>query len=378
MANPTKFSGLELRSKITSGGKLELWLEDVATPEPAPDEVLIRVEASPINPSDLGMLLGPADLSTLHSSGTTDRPTLTAAIPQPRLAAFAARLDEPMRVGNEGAGTVVKTGANAQALLGRTVAAFASGMYAQYRIAKASECIALQEGTTPKQGASAFVNPLTALGMLETLRREGHTALVHTAAASNLGQMLNRLCLADGIALVNIVRNPEQAHILREIGAKYVLDSTSPSFTADLTDALAETGATLAFDAISGGTLATTILGAMEAALSRKATAYNRYGSPIHKQVYLYGVLDTGPTILERNAGMAWGIGGWLVTSFLQKIGPQGAERLRDRVAANLTTIFASNYTSEISLAEALSPKIIAAYSKRTTGEKHLITPHKS
>jgi NADPH:quinone reductase-like Zn-dependent oxidoreductase len=236
----------------------------------------------------------------------------------------------------------------------------------------------LPEGTTPKEGASAFINPLTALGMVEAMRREGHTALVHTAAASNLGQMLNRVCLADGIALVNVVRNTKQAGILREIGAKYVLDSTTPTFVSELTDALAETGATLAFDAVGGGTLAATILSSMEKAAGRKATTYNRYGSPIHKQVYIYGILDTGPTEIDRSFGMAWGVGGWLLTWFMQKIGPQDAQRLRDRVAAELTTTFASHYTTEISLAHALSPDVIAAYSKRATGEKYLITPNKS
>ena len=380
MADVADVSGLELRSKITSGGELELWLEDVTTPELAADEVVIRVEASPINPSDLGVLLGPADLSTIRSGGTSDRPTATASIPRSRMTGVAGRLDESMLVGNEGAGVVVKAGADLQALIGRTLATRTLGMYAQYRVAKASECLVLPEGTTPKEGASAFINPLTALGMVETMRREGHTALVHTAAASNLGQMLNRVCLADGIALVNVVRNAKQAGILREIGAKYVLDSTTPAFVSELTDALAETGATLAFDAVGGGTLAATILSSMEKAAGRKATTYNRYGSPIHKQVYIYGILDTGPTEIDRSFGMAWGVGrrGWLLTWFMQKIGPQDAQRLRDRVAAELTTTFASHYTAEISLAQALSPDVIAAYSKRATGEKYLITPNKS
>jgi NADPH2:quinone reductase len=378
MADVANVSGLELRSKITSSGELELWLEDVTTPELAADEVVIRVEASPINPSDLGLLLGPADLSTIRSGGTADRPTATVSIPRSRMAGVADRLDQSMLVGNEGAGVVVKAGADVQAMIGRALATRTLGMYAQYRVAKASECVVLPEGTTPKEGASAFINPLTALGMVETMRREGHTALVHTAAASNLGQMLNRVCLADGIALVNVVRNTKQAGILREIGAKHVLDSTTPTFVSDLTDALAETGATLAFDAVGGGTLAATILSSMEAAARRKATTYNRYGSPIHKQVYIYGILDTGPTEIDHSFGMAWGVGGWLMTWFMQKIGPQDAQRLRDRVAAELTTTFASHYTAEISLAEALSPDVIAAYSKRATGEKYLITPNKS
>lgn len=370
-------SGLELRSKITRGGTLELWLEEVTTPDPAPDEVVLRVEATPINPSDLAMLLGPVDLSTLRAGGTPERPLTTGSVPQSRLALLAARLDQPMLAGNEGAGIVVDAGPEARGLIGRAVAARAPGMYAQYRVVKLSDCLVLPQGVPPKVGAAAFINPLTALGMIETMRREGHMALVHTAAASNLGQMLNRLCQAEGIALVNIVRSRDQAALLRELGAKYVLDSTTASFASDLTDAVAETGATLGFDAIGGGSMAATILSCMEKALSRKATAYNRYGSPVHKQVYIYGGLDMRPTDLPRNFGMAWGVGGWLMPWYLHKIGPRDAQRLHERVAAELTTTFASRYTAEISLSEALAPPIIAAYNKRATGEKYLITPNR-
>jgi NADPH:quinone reductase len=371
-------SGLELRSKITRGGTLELWLEEVTTPDPAPDEVVLRVEATPINPSDLAMLLGPVDLSTLRAGGTPERPLTTGSVPQSRLALLAARLDQPMLAGNEGAGIVIDAGLEARGLIGRAVAARAPGMYAQYRVVKLSDCLVLPQGMPPKVGAAAFINPLTALGMIETMRREGHTALVHTAAASNLGQMLNRLCQAEGIALVNIVRSRDQAALLRELGAKYVLDSTTASFANDLTDAAAETGATLGFDAIGGGSMAATILSCMEKALSRKATAYNRYGSPVHKQVYIYGGLDMRPTDLPRNFGMAWGVGGWLMPWYLHKIGPRDAQRLHERVAAELTTTFASRYTAEISLSEALAPAIIAAYNKRATGEKYLITPNRA
>jgi NADPH:quinone reductase-like Zn-dependent oxidoreductase len=371
-------SGLALRSRITAGGKLELWLEEGTAPDPAADEVVLRVEAAPINPSDLGLLLGPADVSTLQFGGTAERPIVTGTVPKARLAGVAGRLDAAMPVGNEGAGTVVAAGANARALEGRVVAALGGGMYAQYRVLKAADCLVLPEGIPARAGASAFVNPLTALGMVETMHREGHTAPVHTAAASNLGQMLSRICLADGIPLVNIVRNAQQAEVLRGIGAKYVLDSTSPGFAAELTEALAETGATLAFDAIGGGTMAGTILAAMEAAQSRKLASYSRYGSSVHKQVYIYGSLDPGPKVIAGNFGMAWGVGGWLVTSFLRNIGREGAERLRARVVAELTTTFASHYTAEISLAEALSRDAIAAYSRRATGEKYLINPNRT
>lgn len=370
-----KLSGLELRSKITSGGKLELSLEEAVVPEPATDEVVIRVEASPINPSDLGMLLGPADAATFTAGGTRERPSATAVVPPSRLPLVAGRLDQAMLVGNEGAGLVVEAGAEAREWLGRRVATRTFGMYAQYRVARVADCLLLPPGATSRQGASAFINPLTALGMVETLRREGHTALVHTAAASSLGHMLNRLCQADNIPLVNIVRSAAQVAILRGVGARYVIDSTSPGFAAELTDAVAETNATLAFDAIGGGTLVATILTCMERAASRQATSYNRYGSSTHKQVYIYGGLDTRPTELARNFGMAWGVGGWLMTWYLQKIGSRDTQRLRERVAAELTTTFATHYTAEISLTEALSPAVIAAYNKRATGEKYLITP---
>jgi NADPH:quinone reductase-like Zn-dependent oxidoreductase len=372
--------GLQLRSLIKKSGELELSLAKVAIPEPSADEVVVRVEATPINPSDLGLLLGAADMATAKLSGTSDDPVVTVTVPETRMPAMAGRLDEAMPVGNEGAGVVVKAGASdaAQRLLGKTVAMIGGAMYAQYRCLKAADCLLLPEGTTPAEGASCFVNPLTALGMVETMRRGGFKALVHTAAASNLGQMLNKVCLKDGIALVNIVRNPQQKELLRAIGAVHVCDSTSPTFLEDLTRALLETGATLAFDAIGGGKLPGQILTCMETAANMTAKIYSRYGSTVHKQVYIYGGLDTRPTELNRNFGMAWGIGGWLLFPFLQKIGPTDAQKLRERVAAELKTTFASHYTQVISLREALQLDNIAAYSKRATGEKYLINPNKA
>lgn len=367
--------GLQLRSIIKSSGELELSLAEVAIAPPAGDEVLVRVEASPLNPSDLGLLLGPADLSTLKSAGGVT----TAQVPERFLKAMAARIDESMPVGNEGAGVVVAAGPDpaAQALIGKTVALLGGAMYAQYRTAKAADVLVLPEGATAADGASCFVNPLTALGMTETMRAEGHTALVHTAAASNLGQMLNKICLKDGIALVNIVRSAEQAKILTDIGAKYVVDSTSPTFQDDLTAALIETGATIAFDAIGGGKLASQILSGMEAAANSRGGAYSRYGSSVFKQVYIYGSLDPRPSELARNYGLSWAVGGWLLTPFLAKLGAEGVARLRKRVADELKTTFASHYTAEISLAEALQPDVIAAYNRKTTGEKYLINPSK-
>lgn len=373
-------TGLQLRSLITKSGELEISLVDVPTPEPAEDEVVVRIEAAPINPSDLGLLVGAADMSTAKASGTKQAPVITAKVPEGAMRAMGARLDQSLPVGNEGAGVVIKTGSSdaAKALMGKTVAMIGGAMYAQYRTLKARDCQPLPEGTTAAEGASWFVNPLTALGMTETMRREGHKALVHTAAASNLGQMLNKICIKDGIGLVNIVRSKEQAEILKKIGAKYVVDSSVPDFLDDLTAALVETGATIAFDAIGGGRLAGDILNCMEIAINKTAKEYSRYGSSVHKQVYVYGALDIRPIELPRGFGMAWGVGGWLLTPFLQKIGPADIGRLRQRVVSELKTTFASHYTKVVSLQEALDPANIAVYAKRATGEKFLINPNKS
>jgi NADPH:quinone reductase len=370
-------TGLELRSLVTAEGTLELSLARVPRPVPAADEVVVRIEASPINPSDLGLLLAGADVAAAEAKGAGAEVKVTAPIAAAALRGMAGRIGRSLPVGNEGAGVVVSAGASAasQALLGRTVAMLGGAMYAQFRRLKAADCLALPEGVAPEAGASAFVNPLTALGMVETMRREGHKALVHTAAASNLGQMLNRLCQAEGVPLVNIVRSPAQAEILAGLGAKHIADTSQPSFLDDLVAALKATGATLAFDAIGGGKLAGQILNAMEAVASAAAQNYSRYGSTVHKQVYIYGGLDTGPTELTRGFGMSWGIGGWLVSDFLGKVGPETVARLRARVAAEITTTFASQYTSTLSLADLLKPEIMVAYNRKATGEKYLINP---
>ncbi len=372
-------SGLQLRSLLKKSGELELSLVEVPTPEPADDEVVVRVEASPINPSDLGLLIGPADMSAAKASGTKEMPVITATMPEAAMRMMGGRLDQSLPVGNEGAGTVIRTGASdaAKALMGKTVSMIGGAMYTQYRVLKVRDVMELPAGTTAADGASWFVNPLTALGMTETMRRENHKALVHTAAASNLGQMLNKICIKDGIGLVNIIRSMEQADILRKIGARYIVDSSAPSFTDDLTNALVETGATIAFDAIGGGKLASQILTAMEVAANKTAKEYSRYGSNVYKQVYIYGSLDNRPTELSRSFGLTWGVGGWLLTPFLQKIGPAEIGRLRQRVASELKTTFASHYTKVVSLAEALDPANIAVYAKRATGEKFLINPNK-
>ena len=372
-------SGLRLQSTVKNNGTLELALAEVPVAEPTSDQVVIQVEAAPINPSDLGVMFGLADVTSASQSGTADRPVITANVPEKMMGAMKGRMDTPIPCGNEGAGTVVKAGDSdaAQALLGKKVAGFGGAMYAQFRTAGAAEIMPLPADATARDGASCFVNPLTALGMTETMRLEGHTALVHTAAASNLGQMLNKICIADGIQLVNIVRKPEQAALLKELGAKYVVNSSTDSFIADLTDALAETGATIAFDATGGGRLANNILIAMEQAAQRNASGHAQYGSTVHKQVYIYGGLDRSTTELTRNYGMAWGIGGWLLPNFMARVGMEVMGKLQARVGAELKTTFASHYTNEVSLAEALTMDALSVYGKMTTGEKFLINPSK-
>ena len=363
----------ELRSTITGEGRLELELAEVPVPPPRAGEVTVQVEATPINPSDLGLLLGPADLATLEI-GKDGR--LSASVPAAAMPGMASRLDQPMPVGNEGAGTVVDAGPGCEDWIGKKVGMWGGGMYAQLRTLPAHACAVLPDHATAADGASMFINPLTALGFVETMRAEGHTAIVHTAAASNLGQMLNRICRKDGIALVNIVRSPAQVQLLREGGAAIVIDSSAANYETALIDAIAATGATLAFDAIGGGVQVARILAAMEVVAARRLTAFSRYGSDTLKQVYSYGVLDTSPIVLDRWVGFAWSVSGWLLTHFLARH-DQDMARLRQRVLDELTTTFASHYTATISLAEALDPDILRAYARRSTGEKYLIDPRR-
>lgn len=379
MTAPDQGSALQLRSTVLEDGTLRLSLESVPIPEPQDDEVLVRVEASPINPSDLGLLFGVADMSTAKASGTEELPVVTATIPDKLMGAVKTRVGASLPVGNEGAGVVVDAGSDpaAQALIGKTVGMIGGAMYSQYRAVPANRVLPLEEGTTPAEGASCFVNPLTALGMVETMRLEGHAALVHTAAASNLGQMLQNVCLGDDVPLVNIVRKSEQAKLLRGLGAKHVCNSSEATFSKDLVEAVAATGATLAFDAVGGGKLASQILTAMEVAAAADTKSYTPYGSTTHKQVYIYGALDRGPTELTRNFGMTWGVGGWLLTPFLQRIGPKRMQELQMRVAREIKTTFASAYTREVSLAEALTLEAIATYGRQATGTKYLVNPNK-
>jgi NADPH:quinone reductase len=368
-------TGQQLRSRVSDKGQLELSLVDVDVTPPVGNEVLLRVEAAPINPSDLGLLLAGADVSAMSISPTG---TVTAAIDPSVLKTLSGRYGISMSVGNEGAGTVIAAGesAAAQALLGRTVAVAGGSMYSHYRVVDAGACLVLPEGTPATVGASSFVNPMTALGMVETMRLEGHTALVHTAAASNLGQMLVKLCAEEGVSLVNVVRSPAQVATLRALGAAYICDSSQPTFMSDLVAAITATSATLAFDATGGGTLASQLLTAMEQAAIANSTEYSRYGSTTFKQVYIYGGLERSLTTLTRNFGFSWSLGGWLLTPFLIKLGGEGIARLRQRVADGITTTFASSYSRTITLDEALDPANVATYARQATGEKFLITPH--
>jgi NADPH2:quinone reductase len=374
---PADRATLQLVSLVTAAGDLELSLASVAVPTPGPDEVVLRVEAAPVNPSDLVLLLAGANPAQLAIAGSPEHPALRVRLPS--LRGLDARVGVPMAVGNEGAGTVVEAGESpaAQALLGKVVAvATGSGMYAGYRVVRAAFCLPLGDGASAIDGASAVINPQTALGFLETMRREGHRALANTAAASNLGKMLIRLCRADGIPLVNIVRRSDQAEALRALGASHVCVSTSQSFLADLTDAFAETGVTIAFDALGGGPLAGHLLACMETAINRKTTTYSRYGSATHKQVYIYGGLDRSPTVLDRSYGLAWGVSGWLMTPVMASLAPERVAALRTRIADELTTTFASPHGATVSLRGALSREAIRAYAAQSTGAKTLILPH--
>ncbi len=371
----------EIRSKATSDGNIELSIAKVEKPVPGDDEVLIEVQASPINPSDLGLLLSfAADVQNINVTGSGDDTVATMPVHPALMGSLKPRLDESMPVGNEGAGVIIDAGINAKDLIGKTVGLAGGAMYSQYRCVPAASCLVMDEGTTPKQAASSFVNPLTALAFVETMKMENHTALVHTAAASNLGQMLVKICKDDGIQLVNIVRKQEQVDLLKSIGAEYVCNTSDESFMDDLVTALVETGATLGFDATGGGNngeLPGQILAAMEIAANKNATEYSRYGSDTYKQVYIYGGLDQSPTILKRAFGLSWGLGGWLLTPMIGKIGMERFQEMRMRVAREINSTFASNYAKEISFEEMLQPEIIREYAKQATGKKYLVNPHK-
>jgi NADPH2:quinone reductase len=370
---------LQLRSKVTSEGQLELSLSEVEKPVPSAEEVLIRVDATPINPSDLGVVLAMADTATARSSGSGNATVVRINIEERFLRVQSGRFGKPLTIGNEGAGVVVAAGDSpgGQALLGKTVATWGGSMYAHFKTQAADQCLVLNQGTTAEEGASCFVNPLTVLGMLGTMRREGHNALIHTAAASNLGQMLVKACQNEGVELVNIVRKGDQVRLLEGLGAKHVCNSETPAFGDCLTEALIDTGATLGYDAIGGGHMAGRILSAMEAAALARGANVGRYGSTTHKQVYIYGGLDRGPTEFNRSFGMTWGIGGWLLPNYLVQVGPEEGQRMRSQVADEIKTTFASAYTERISLLEFLDIDHIRRFEKQATGEKYLVVPQR-
>jgi NADPH:quinone reductase-like Zn-dependent oxidoreductase len=368
----------QLFTLISNEGQLEISLKTVDVPQPKAHEVIVRIEAAPINPSDMWPMFGPANLA--EGVLSEDKSTFSAPVHKGILPRIKSRLGQVLPIGNEGAGTVIAAGDSeaAQSLMGKTVAILTGGTYAQYCCVPAQACIVHNESTSAINAASSFVNPLTALGMVETMRMEGHTALVHTAAASSLGQMLNKICLAQDVPLVNIVRSQQQADILKEIGATYICDSSSKTFKADLYQAIDETGATLAFDAIGGGEIVSDILTAMEHSGSKDAVGFNTYGSESNKQVYIYGGLDFSPSILNRAYGMTWGIGGWLLMRFLAKLQPQQIVKLQQQVANEITTTFACTFTEELSFEQAMTPAIVLQYNAKKTGGKYLINPNKN
>lgn len=371
----------QIRSIVTSEGNIEISIVKVDKPIPTDDEVLIEVHAAPINPSDIGLLLTFAgDLSNIDISESGDGLVASIKIHPGLMASMKPRLDKSLAVGNEGAGIVVDAGKNVKELIGKTVGLAGGSMYSQYICVPAINCLVMEEGTTPKEAASSFVNPLTALSFIETMKMENHSAIVHTAAASNLGQMLVKICKDDGIPLVNIVRKQEQVDILKNIGAEYVCNTSDPDFMKTLVKAVMETGATLGFDATGGGNngeLPGQILSAMEVAANKNSKEYSRYGSETYKQVYIYGGLDQSPSILKRSYGMSWGLGGWLLTPMLGKIGMDKFQIMRKRIAKEIKTTFASTYIQEISLEEMLQPEIINSYAKHKTGNKYLVNPQK-
>ena len=371
----------EIRSTVTGDGNVEISIAKVGIPTPADDEVLIEIYAAPINPSDLALLTTfGGDVSNIKISGSGDNMVASMSVHPAVMRSMKSRVGQSMPVGNEGAGVVVDAGINAKSLIGKTVGLAGGAMYSQYKCAPAVNCLVMDDGIAPSEAASSFVNPMTALSFVETMKMENHSAIVHTAAASNLGQMLVKVCKSENIPLVNIVRKEEQVDILKNIGAKYICNTNESDFMESLVGALTETGATLGFDATGGGNngeLAGQILAAMEVAANNASGEYSRYGSETYKQVYIYGGLDPSPTILKRSYGMSWGLGGWLLTPMLGKIGMEKFQEMRARISKEIKTTFASEYSQEISFEEMLQPEIINSYVKQKTGSKFLVNPQK-
>lgn len=365
-------SGKQLFTTLAADGTLTVEIEEVSVPDPTGNQVLVKMEAAPINPSDLAILTGAADLeNAVYSNGK-----FAATMPEPFNKASKARHGQKLPAGNEGAGTVVAAGdgAMAQGLVGQRVACVPGNAYSQYVLADAMMCMPLGDHSA-EAGASAFVNPMTALGFTECAKRDGQSAIVHTAAASNLGQMLIKICAEDGLDLVNIVRKSENVDMLKGKGAKYVVNSSDDDFMAQLRSAIDETGAFYGFDPIGGGQSVDTVFKAMEQVAVSKMSDYSRYGSDQKKQMFIYGRLDLGATILTPSYGFGWTLSGWLLTPFLQNAGMETVMRMRKRVLDNLTTTFASHYKTRVTLEEMLTKDAVIDYRAMKTGEKYLVTP---
>ena len=364
----------QMQSCVHDNGTVECTLIEVEVPDPGPDEVLVAIEAAPINPSDLGLMFGAADLSTVRATERDGQPAVLLDVPDAAMRAMGPRIGHWLAVGNEGSGRVIAAGESeaAQALMGQRVGMFGGEMYAEHRCLPASQCMAFPERITAEQAASCFVNPMTALGFMETRLMEGQRAIVHTAAASNLGQMLVRLCQADDVPLVNIVRSDEQVELLRSMGVEWALNSQSESFMKDLISALVATGATLAFDAVGGGRGVNRILTAMEIAAAQTGP-WSRYGSEEPKQAYIYGQLDLTATELTRGYGWVWSVSGWLLTPFMKRAGVDVVARMQKRVLDEIDTTFVSHYSSRISLTEAITVDAVMDYGARKTGQKTLL-----
>ncbi len=365
---------LQMQSCVHDNATVECALVEVTVPEPGPDEVVVAVDAAPINPSDLGLMFGAADLASVREAERDGQPAVILDVPQAAMRAMAPRVGQWMAVGNEGSGRVVAVGQGeaAAALMNQRVGMFGGEMYAGHRCLPAAQCLAFPNTISAEQAASCFVNPMTALGFMETRDMEGQKAMVHTAAASNLGQMLLRLCQADDVPLVNIVRSSEQVELLRSMGAEWVLNSQDESFMKQLIEALVATGATLAFDAIGGGRGVNRILTAMEIAAAQTGP-WSRYGSEQAKQAYIYGQLDLGPTELTRGYGWVWSVSGWLLTPFMNRAGADRVARMRDRVVKEIDSTFMSHYSSRISLQQAMTVDAVLEYGARKTGQKTLL-----
>ena len=366
-------TGKQLFTTLESDGTLTLQIEDVTFPEPKDNQVLVKMEAAPINPSDLAILTGAADFENAEYSPGK----VVAKMPEPFNSGSKARHGKKLPAGNEGAGTVVATGDGdaAKALMGQRVACVPGNAFSQYAIADAKMCLPLGDHSA-EAGASSFVNPMTALGFAENAKMEGQGAILHTVGASNLGQMLNRICLEDGLGLVNIVRKDDQAELLKSQGATHIVNSSGDDFMGQLRSAIEDTGAFFGFDPIGGGKMVDSCFKAMEQVAVANMTEYSRYGSNQAKRMFIYGRLDVSPTTLTPSYGFGWTLSGWLLFPFLQQAGQETMGRMRKRVLDNLTTTFASNYKAKVDLEAMLTKDAILDYREMKTGQKYLVTPH--